>query len=209
MHDLRVLQLGIFIAGLAREHHLCALIAFIEQPMNDVNLMNRRIVNRHFRGKSVIHFRKPVRAAQIQRCAKFAGVQQIFDLCIRLIKSTHKADLNQLFSQLHLDFRQLQRILCRCRQWLFAENRLACFQRLNHRFLVCKCRRGANDCIDIRIIDQIRTVAIHRCAQRITHLMGTLHIKIRYSNDLAAGKSVGNSVNMFASNGAASDDANS
>ena len=72
-----------------------------------------------------------------------------------------------------------------------------------------KSRGGADDRIYIGVIDQIRAVVVHSCTDGITHLMCAFDKNVGYSNDLTAGKLIGNAVNVFTADRAASHNADS
>lgn len=61
-HDLRILQMCCRCARDAREKHLCGDEVVVDEPVNDVDLVNRRVVHRHLGGVAVGHERDAARA---------------------------------------------------------------------------------------------------------------------------------------------------
>ena len=72
-----------------------------------------------------------------------------------------------------------------------------------------KPRGRADNCIHIRVMYQVGTVAVYCRANRIAYLVCAFNIKIRYGNNFTAGKLIGNAVDVLTSDCAAAHNADS
>ena len=154
-HDLRILQMCRRCARDAREKHLRGDEVVVDEPVNDVDLVNRRVVHRHLGGVAVGYERVAMRAVHHERRTVCAGLQSLLDLQIALVIAAHKAELNEVFAALYLGIDDGEAVLGGRAEGLLTEDALARADGGEQCVLVRKAWSDDEDGVDIGAVDEV------------------------------------------------------
>ena len=119
----------------AREHHLRRDVVVVEQPAEDVDLVDQRVVDRHRRHVLFGNRRVAVRRVHQQRPADLA-VHDLLQHPVAGVVAPHEADLHKPAPERDLGVDDTLRAVGRGRQRLLAEAGLARGERGQHVLLV-------------------------------------------------------------------------
>nr|CAD7047378.1 hypothetical protein RP007_05089 [Rhizobium sp. P007] len=122
--DLRVPQLCMAAGGGTWKENPGRHIVVIEQPAQHVDLMDHRVVDCHGRHILLRNGRVAMGGMDHDRGADH-GVHGLFQRHVTGVVAAHETHLHQPFAMRHLSIDDPLRALCRRRQRLFAEARLA------------------------------------------------------------------------------------
>ena len=194
----------------AREKHLRGDEVVVDEPVNDVDLVNRRVVYRHLGRVAVGHERVAVRTVHHERRTVFAGLDGFLDLQIALVIAAHKAELNEVLAALYLGIDDGEAVLGGRAERFLAEDTFACTDGGEQCVLVCKARSDDEDGVDIGAVDEVvrilELLAVRPCD-------GGCHVDqfvdhIGDSRNGCALRTLRETFDMVAAHAAAADDSN-
>ena len=154
-HDLRVVQvLRTVVSGLAVAN-LSGCVVIAEQPAQNVNFVNHRVLNRHGVIPVIRNGRVAVCTVQQECFAVLAAVNGRLELLVALVIAAHEANLNQLLAGLDLRLYDALAGIGFGSQRLFAEHILACRDGSQNVLFMVRVCCGAHYSVDFRIVNHV------------------------------------------------------
>ena len=196
MQVFRAVVRGLAVADLSGR------IILAEQPAQNVDLMNHRVLNRHGVVPVVRNGRVTVCTVQQQRFAVLSAVDSSLQLLVALVIAAHEADLNQLFAGLHLGLDDALAGVRLGRERLLAEYVLAGRDGRQNVFLVIRVSRGAHNRVNLGVIDHINRVFKALDAVLLGNRKAESARRVGAGDDLAALQGVVDALDMAAADAA-------
>ena len=136
------------------------LLAFADQPRENVDLVDRSICNSHLSGVGSVNSLSAVCALQDHGLAELAAADQVSDLVVTAVITAHEANLYKVLAGSHLCINDLFAVCSSGGEGLLCEHGLACLDGGKDGVLVEVAGCCNNDCIYIGISDECVSVCI-------------------------------------------------